>query len=109
MRYSIVGIFGLMTLVALAAAFARAYGIHVLAVVIHASVPTLLWCMLLSIKSQSVEQRLTILRRGLLAFLFVFLVGPIVDEVARQHFAYDLVVAFFFWGVQYLAIVSWVE
>jgi hypothetical protein len=109
MRYSILGILGLVTLVAVASALARAHGIYFLAMVIHAAVPTLLWCVLLTIKFQSVEQRLAVLRRGLLAFLFVLLVGPMLDDVSRGRFVYDVAVAVFFWGLQYLAIVSWVE
>jgi len=109
MRYSLLGILGITSLVAILAATQRALGVVTLAIVMHAVLPMLLWCVLLVIHFASNETRLGMFRVGLIMFAAVFAIAPLVGVLEPWQFFYQIAVMVFFWGIQYLAVVSWTE
>lgn len=109
MRYSLLGLCGLTLLVALLAAVQRAFDWQMLAVVMHALFPSLVWCVLLMIQFPEEGMRQALFTRALLIFAVVFIVGPLLGFVPVVQLVYHVGVMVFFWGIQYFAVVTWVE
>ena len=109
MRYSLLGMFGLTALVAILAAAQRAMGTIVVVNVIHALMPVILWFTLLFVHFETNDNRLALFRFALIIFCVVFIAAPLVGNVPTELFFYQIAVVVFFWGLQYLAVVSWTE
>lgn len=109
MRYSLLGMTGVTALIAVLAAVYRAMGVYALGIVMNSQVPVLLWCVLWALHFDSNDDRLALLRLGLFTCGVALVVAPLVGIVPIVWLLYQAGLIVVFWGVEYLAIVSWTE